>query len=170
MQPGTTGVLTCPINLPKRSRPAAIAYRVSRFPPAGIERGVNENTAVFAALAGIWHDLGKYRPGFQAYIRAAGDVDAHIENKVPGREKTHSAAGALWSEQHLAARMGERGRIVARVLQYLIAGHHAGLDNWHDGLASRLLSILILRERLVPNQIVGIGLVVGGLVMLGLGA
>ena len=37
-------------------------------------------------------------------------------------------------------------------------------------LVAVVLSILILRERLVPNQIVGIGLVVGGLLLLGLGA
>ena len=45
-------------------------------------------------LAGLWHDLGKRRPGFQAYIRQASIVDAHIE-RVADHEKTHSAAGAL---------------------------------------------------------------------------
>lgn len=92
-----------------------------------------------ARLAGWWHDLGKRRPGFQRYIRQAGSHDAHIE-RVADRDKTHSAAGALWAEQHLKARFGARGRLLACVLQYVIAGHHAGLDNWHGGLAERLAS------------------------------
>jgi len=36
-------------------------------------------------------------------------------------------------------------------------------------LVAVVLSLLLLHERLVPNQVVGIGLVVGGLLMLGLG-
>ena len=51
----------------------------------------------WAYLAGLWHDLGKYRPGFQRYLQQSGNLDAHIEGKVGGREKTHSAAGALWA-------------------------------------------------------------------------
>jgi len=53
----------------------------------------------WAYLAGLWHDLGKYRPGFQRYVQLADNPDAHIEGKVGGREKTHSAAGALWAMQ-----------------------------------------------------------------------
>lgn len=30
----------------------------------------------WAELAGLWHDLGKYRAGFQKYIRSANDPDA----------------------------------------------------------------------------------------------
>lgn len=93
--------------------------------------------APWAALAGIWHDLGKYREGFQRYIRQCGDPDAHIEGRVAGPEKTHSAAGALWAQDYLAEVDKGRGKIVARVLAYLIAGHHAGLDNWFGGLHER---------------------------------
>ena len=50
--------------------------------------------ADWAWIAGLWHDLGKFRPGFQQYIRLVND--AHIEGKLPARsDKTHSAAGAL---------------------------------------------------------------------------
>lgn len=90
----------------------------------------------WAYLAGLWHDLGKYRSGFQRYVRLADNPDAHIEGKVGGREKTHSAAGALWAMQQL----NKPGRPYGQVLAYLIAGHHAGLDDWDGGLKERLQS------------------------------
>lgn len=95
-------------------------------------------TANWLALAGIWHDLGKYRSGFQRYIRQANGVDAHIEGRVTGKDKTHSAAGALHAREYLTHAHGTHGQFVAHVLGYLIAGHHAGLDNWHQGLNERL--------------------------------
>ncbi len=74
---------------------AALAARFSKpFDTA-------EPTLRWAYLAGLWHDLGKYRPGFQRYLQQSNDPDAHIEGKVGGREKTHSAAGALWAMQQL---------------------------------------------------------------------
>ena len=78
----------------------------------------------WAYLAGLWHDLGKYRPGFQKYVQLADNPDAHIEGKVIGREKTHSAAGALWAMQRLEQTHGAPGKLAARVLAYLIAGQH----------------------------------------------
>ena len=96
-------------------------------------------------LAGLWHDLGKRRPGFQAYIRQTGIVDAHIE-RVASKDKTHSAAGALWAIQCLEQAHGKQGKILARLLQYVIAGHHAGLDDWEGGLATRLASDDAQRE------------------------
>jgi len=92
----------------------------------------------WAYLAGLWHDLGKYRSGFQRYLAQSNNPDAHIEGKVGGREKTHSAAGALWAMQSLGDRHGENGKLAARVLAYLIAGHHAGLGDWSGGLSERL--------------------------------
>lgn len=89
----------------------------------------------WASLAGLWHDLGKYRIGFQRYIRQQNKdkaEQAHIENKVVGKEKTHSAAGALWAIQKLPTPFGD-------ILAYLIASHHAGLYNWTD-LEQRLNS------------------------------
>lgn len=74
----------------------------------------------WAALAGLWHDLGKYCPAFQQYIKGVSgyDPEAHIEQ---GRVD-HSTAGAI----HAMHELGSIGRILA----YLIAGHHAGLPDW----------------------------------------
>lgn len=108
-----------------------------------VARGAGEKAALFDAenwgrLAGIWHDLGKYRIGFRRYIRRANDPDAHIEGRVRGRDKTHSAAGAMWAQRYLREVAGKQGDVIARVLGYIIAGHHAGLDNWDGGLKARL--------------------------------
>ncbi len=91
------------------------------------------SSAALAELAGRWHDLGKYRPGFQRYIQTVNDPDAHIENPVRDGEKSHSAAGALWAHEQLFKPGDAAGMVATRVLQYLIAGHHAGLDNWANG-------------------------------------
>lgn len=105
----------------------------------------------WAYLAGLWHDLGKYRAGFQQYLKLADHPeDAHIEGKVGGREKTHSAAGALWAMQQLNGPNQPYGNVLA----YLIAGHHAGLDDWNGGLSERLQnadSQTELREALAAN-------------------
>jgi len=78
----------------------------------------------WARLAGLWHDLGKYREAFQRYIKKVSgyDAEAHIEG-VPGRVD-HSTAGAI----HAMEKLGPYGRILA----YLIAGHHAGLPDWNS--------------------------------------
>lgn len=76
----------------------------------------------WAKCAGLWHDLGKYRPAFQAYIKKVSgyDPEAHIET---GSGKVdHSTAGAI----HAIDCMKGPGRVLA----YLIAGHHAGLPDW----------------------------------------
>lgn len=104
------------------------------------------DASAWGHLAGLWHDLGKYRGGFQTYIRQANGVDAHIEGRVGGRDKTHSAAGALWAQEHLQSIAEKHGAAAARVLSYLIAGHHAGLDNWFGGLNDRLNSTDARRE------------------------
>ena len=52
-----------------------------------------------AALAALWHDLGKYAAEFQAMITAS-DPDAHLEGVTSGPRPrvNHSSAGALWGD------------------------------------------------------------------------
>lgn len=82
------------------------------------------SSADWAILAGLWHDLGKYRAVFQRYIKKVSgyDAEAHVEG-APGRVD-HSTAGAI----HAMESLGPYGRILA----YLIAGHHAGLPDWNS--------------------------------------
>ncbi|QEP43006.1 CRISPR-associated helicase Cas3' [Ectothiorhodospiraceae bacterium BW-2] len=83
----------------------------------------------WAELAGRWHDLGKYRQRFQDYIRLQTGYEAesaHLEhiNKAP-----HSTVGAIHA-------IKQQGDSLGHILAYLIAGHHAGLPDWHGGKAS----------------------------------
>jgi CRISPR-associated endonuclease/helicase Cas3 len=87
-------------------------------------------SADWARVAGLWHDLGKYREKFQRYIKSVSgyekkyDSEAHIKDEeAPGRVD-HSTAGAI----HAVETLGLNGRILA----YLIAGHHAGLPDWNS--------------------------------------
>ena len=96
----------------------------------------------WASVAGWWHDLGKYRPEFQHYIRTASgfDPEAYLEG-APGRVD-HSTAGAI----HAVRQWGVHGRVLA----YLIAGHHAGLPDWEklgEGTGGSL------RERLAQSRL-----------------
>lgn len=92
----------------------------------------------WAYLAGLWHDLGKYRPRFQNYIRQASgfEADAHIKGEAG--KAPHSTAGALWA--------CDKFKTYGHVLAYLIAGHHAGLSDWFGGLGARLASEDSTRE------------------------
>src|SRR5262245_25144122 len=47
-----------------------------------------------AAVAGLWHDLGKYSGDFQRMIREENGIDAHIEIQAEGLLRDHSTAGA----------------------------------------------------------------------------
>ena len=72
------------------------------------------NASNWACWAGGWHDLGKFREGFQRYIRQCNDPNAHIEGRVQGKEKTHSAAGALWAQEYFPAIDPKFGPLCAR--------------------------------------------------------
>ena len=74
-----------------------------------------------AGLVGLGHDLGKYDPAFQAYLRKSGpSVD-------------HSTAGAK-----ILLDLAPADRITAEVLAYCILGHHAGLPDRSNGTAACL--------------------------------
>jgi CRISPR-associated endonuclease/helicase Cas3 len=86
------------------------------------ENAASLGAAEWAYLAGLWHDLGKYSPAFQAYIRRVSGYDAEQAHIEGAGRVDHSSAGAI----HAVAQLGKAGKILA----YLIAGHHAGLPDW----------------------------------------
>ena len=65
-------------------------------------------------LAGLWHDLGKFAPEWQHYLRSK--TDPHIDD-ISGIVD-HSTAGAIFTESL---------KPCGELFSYLIAGHHAGL-------------------------------------------
>lgn len=81
--------------------------------------------AEWGRLAGLWHDLGKYRPEFQRRIRGSRE------------QVEHAGIGAALARQH--------GLIP---LAFAIAGHHAGLAN----PTTRSGSGLPLADRIEANR------------------
>ena len=76
--------------------------------------------------AGVLHDLGKYRKGFQEYIKDVTQFDGATVNWYKrSNEKTHSAAGAIFAYEKYKGNV-----VVSRALQHTISGHHSGLKHW----------------------------------------
>ncbi|MCL6494506.1 MAG: CRISPR-associated helicase Cas3' [Ignavibacterium sp.] len=86
----------------------------------------------WAELAGLLHDLGKYHPDWQKYIRKETgyfDEEAHIEGY--GNRPNHSQAGAAFIFEKF------KNSPMAKVLAYIIGGHHSGLRDWIADLDNR---------------------------------
>lgn len=108
----------------------------------------------WARLAGRLHDLGKYQPAWQDYIRRT--TGFWTDQPPPRRGSiSHAIVGAV----HVVDRFGDIGKLLA----YPIAGHHAGLADWDSSaiqregnLKNRLgekdLWELTLREK-IPSEI-----------------
>lgn len=80
----------------------------------------------WAQFAGMLHDLGKAFPDWQKYIRGLNSTSIN-----------HSEVGA----QYAFSRMNSKDSC-AKVIPYLIAGHHAGLPDYDIGSGNELKKIL----------------------------
>ncbi len=128
------------------ARPLFAAHTKADLPPelweplidhlelvAGTTEEMDFGSARFAAklgaedwglLAGLWHDLGKYASAFQDYLDRSASGDHVVRGSVD-----HSTAGAKLAIE----RFGHVGQLLA----YVIAGHHAGLPDYIDGVGGR---------------------------------
>lgn len=83
--------------------------------------------ADWAAFAGIVHDLGKAFPEWQEYIEEGKNFTSI----------NHSEAGAQYAFSKVDAK-----NPFSKVVPYIVAGHHAGLPDYHSGSGNSLKSIL----------------------------
>jgi CRISPR-associated endonuclease/helicase Cas3 len=94
-----------------------------------VAQGAKQYAAKFGAedlgfYAGLWHDLGKFNPEFQHYLKEC-DRANQSGSKPPARGPRHAVHGAI-----LAAEL-------CPTLAPIIYGHHAGLPNF-SGLDNEL--------------------------------
>ena len=80
------------------------------------------NAGEWGRICGLFHDFGKYNPGFQKYLKiASGYMNGPMIGKID-----HKSYGAI----HLNTIL--RHKQFSKVFGYCIAGHHSGLDNSGD--------------------------------------
>ncbi|MCU1347817.1 MAG: CRISPR-associated protein Cas3, partial [Acidobacteria bacterium] len=102
------------------------------------ERASKWGAGEWGHYAGLWHDLGKFAPDWQEFLRKGGAEASVAGDEQPDRAQRgrrrgpdHSTAGALHARETFG-----RSR-VANVLEFVIAAHHAGLADEGD-LRARL--------------------------------
>jgi CRISPR-associated endonuclease/helicase Cas3 len=79
----------------------------------------------WALAVGLLHDLGKGSDEFQEFIRVVTGFECNGDiTNAPSRGPNHSSHGAVWAYENMPG--------AGKILAYLIAGHHAGLPDWHS--------------------------------------
>jgi CRISPR-associated endonuclease/helicase Cas3 len=84
----------------------------------------------WAKIAGLYHDLGKFLPEWQQYIRLVSGYEGKENESKTNYRINHSSLGAILNYDQL-----KQIQPIARILSYVIAGHHAGLSDWYPDKA-----------------------------------
>jgi len=121
----------CRLLAPDHGHLNKVAWWTAKFASEMFPTGSNEAKSAWdwGYLAGLWHDLGKLAPEWQAYL--ASKADPHQADVVGKLD--HATAGA----RHAVSAHPLLGHLLA----YPISGHHSGLlDAMSNGacLGSRL--------------------------------
>lgn len=128
-----------------------VAWHTAKFAAAMFPEGSEEAKAAreWGYLAGLWHDLGKFAPEWQAYLRKKAGTNLHSDEVIGTVD--HSTAGAQFAERSIPK--------FGRLLAYVIAGHHPGLANGQDGdapqssLSERLNKPVAEYESALPDEV-----------------
>ncbi len=115
-----------------------VAWWAAKFAGEMLLAGSDDAKAAqeWGYVAGLWHDLGKFAPEWQLYLKSK--VDLHIDD-VSGKVD-HSSAGA----QHAT----NSHSVLGHLLGYPIAGHHSGLL---DGMSNNACQATRLRKTDLPD-------------------
>ncbi|MEW6635679.1 MAG: CRISPR-associated helicase Cas3' [Actinomycetota bacterium] len=105
------------------------------------KNGTKFGAGELAHLAGLWHDIGKFNPDFQEYLRHC-ERAARVGEKPPQKSVPHAVYGAIMAWESVSS------------LAPAIYGHHAGLPQ-----LARLQSVLAednqevreVYERIMPT-------------------
>lgn len=97
------------------------------------------DSADWAWNAAWLHDLGKVADEFQAYLRRQNSIDDNAYDDVGHGRVNHSSAGAAYA-------LEDCGQMAGLVIAYLVAGHHAGLPDYHSSDTGRAALRIRLEE------------------------
>ncbi len=105
--------------IPNHGHLNKVAYWCSTFASEMFPPGPGRDAGhKLGYLAGLWHDLGKFAPEWQTYLKSKADIHSAESTDSASRKEDHSTAGAAFT--NAISPFGP-------LLSYLIAGHHAGL-------------------------------------------
>jgi len=116
-----------------------VAWWTAKFASEMFPPGPNRDAAwQWGYLAGLLHDLGKFAPKWQAYLKSKADPHA---DEVSGKVD-HSTAGAQYA--------AKAHPILGHLLAYPIAGHHSGLLDATSNYASQ--AARLCNRKLAPLE------------------
>ena len=101
------------------------------FEPAAATRA----GPIWPACGMTWASTGR---GFSATSRSPTTRMPTLRARWAGAKRRTLQPARCGPCKQFGETHGPNGALAARVLAYLIAGHHAGLDDWDGGLKERL--------------------------------